>query len=165
MKECSDKTGQLSFCFHIFVPGNFHKKIIMGKILYIFLGIILLSGCAKKSSTDNSPYSNSLQFGAGISISDLNALTGITTTFNASAVIYFRLETIDDRSSSAIKIQIDKQDGTSYNTFTYPAAQDNGHIFISYFTIPDPGIYKATGIIATGNITVATQNLTIIATR
>lgn len=137
----------------------------MGKILYLMLAAILLTGCSKKSTDQTSLYSNSLQFGTGISISDLTALTGITTTFNAGDIIYFRLETIDDRSASAIKIQIDKQDGTSYTSFPYPAAQDNGHIFVSYFSITDPGTYKATGIIVTGNLTVATQSLTIRATK
>jgi len=137
----------------------------MGKILFVFLAAILLTGCSKKSTDQTSPYSNNLQFGTGISISDLTALTGVTATFNAGDVIYFRLETVEDRSASALKIQIDKQDGTSYTTFTYPASQDNGHIFISYFSITDPGTYKATGIIVTGNLTVATQSLTIRATQ
>jgi len=133
----------------------------MGKIFCFLLAAVLVTGCTKKTADESSPYGNILQFGTGISISNITDLTGITTTFNPNAIIYFRLESVDNQGSSPIRIQVDKQDGTAYHTFDYPASQGNGHVFLSYFTIADAGSYTVTGIITTGNITVATQSLTI----
>jgi hypothetical protein len=136
----------------------------MKKLLFVLLGIVILSGCSKKSTTDN-PYSNSLQLGTGINPTNLFDLTGTGTSFNASSLIYFRLESADDQGGSSIKLQINKQDGTSYNSYTYPALQNYGHIFISSFSIPDPGNYTVTGIIVTGNKTVASLGVTILPTK
>jgi hypothetical protein len=137
----------------------------MKKLLFILLGILMVTGCAKKSSDTTNSYSNSLQLGTGISTANYSDLTGVATSFYANAFIYFRLESADDQGGSQIKIQIDKQDGTSYNSYTYPSPQGYGHIFLSYFNIPDPGNYKATGIIVTGNKTVASLNFSVIATK
>jgi hypothetical protein len=138
--------------------------IPMKKVLFVLLGIVILSGCSKKSTTDN-PYSNSLQLGTGISSTNSFNLTGIGTSFYASSLIYFRLESADDQGGSSIKLQINKQDGTSYNSFTYPSVQSYGHIFLSSFSISDPGTYTAIGIIVTGNKTVASQSFTILVSK
>ncbi len=137
----------------------------MKKLLFILLGISFLSGCTKKSTDNTNPYSNSLQLGTGISSVNPSDLTGVGTTFFAYTIIYFRLESADDQGSSSIMIQIKKQDGTTYSSYTFPSLQGSGHIYLSYFTIPDPGNYTATGVIVTGNKTVASVSFTIAASK
>ena len=136
----------------------------MKQLFILLIVIVFLSGCTKKS-TDSNPYSNSLQLGTGISTSNYSDLTGVGTTFPAGSTIYFRLESANDQGSSSIMIKINKQDGTLYNSYTYPSLQGYGHIYLSYFTIPDAGNYTATGIMVTGNQTIATISFTIVPTK
>jgi hypothetical protein len=60
-----------------------------------------------------------------------------------------------------VRIKIDKQDGTAYLSHDYTNPQSYGHIFLSSFTVTDPGSYKATGILVTGTKTVASINFTV----
>lgn len=131
------------------------KKIM----LFIITGLLLVS--CKKTTDNTSEFSNSLQFGTGLNPSNLFELVGVGTVFAKSTLIYFRLESQDDMGGSSIKIQINKGDGSIYNSFTYANLQSYGHIFLTGFSIPDAGSYTATGILVTGNKTVASQNLTI----
>jgi len=136
----------------------------MKKYVFLLLAIALFTGCSKKS-TDSNPYSNSLQLGTGINATSLFDLTGVGTTFYANTTIYFRLESADDQGGSSITIQIYNSDGSSYKSFTYTNDQSYGHIFLSYFLIPDPRKYTAKGIIVNGNKAVASTSFTIIASK
>jgi len=131
----------------------------MKKIIFVIIGVLLLFSC--KKSSDTSEFSNSLQFGTGLNPNNLFELTGVGTVFAKSTTIYFRLESEEDQGGSSVKIQINKGDGTIYNSFTFPSPQSYGHIFLSSFSIPDAGSYTAYGILVTGNKTVASQSLTI----
>ena len=133
----------------------------MKKAIFLVISGLLLVACSKKSSDSTDEYSNSLNFGTGLNPTNLFELTGVGTVFAKSTTIYFRLESQDDMGGSAVKIQINKGDGSLYNSFTYTNPQSYGHILLSYFSIPDAGSYTATGILVTGNKSVASQNLTI----
>ncbi|MDP4281004.1 MAG: hypothetical protein Q8867_02540 [Bacteroidota bacterium] len=138
----------------------------MKKFTFLLLSILMLFGCSKKSDdSTTSEYSNKLQLGKGLNVTNFFELTGVGTTFEANALIYFRLESSSDMSGSDVKIQIDKQDGSSYNSLTYTNTQNYGHIFLSSFIINDPGTYKATGILIKNSKTVASTNFTIYVTK
>jgi len=135
----------------------------MKKIFFLLLITLAVVSCSKKSDSPSaSAYSNKLALGTGLNPSNPFELTGVGTTFLVSSVIYFRLESADDMGGSKIRIQIDKQDGTPYSTVPdYDNPQSYGHIFLSGFSLPDKGSYKATGILVTGLKTVASVNFTL----
>ena len=135
----------------------------MKKFSFLLIIILFLFGCSKKSD-NSSAYSNSLQLGTGMNAATFQ-LIGVGTSFAAESTIYFRLESSDDMEGSEVKIQIDKQDGTPFNTFTFSNPQSYGHIFMSSFSIGDPGNYKATGILTKGTKTIASTNFTIYITK
>jgi hypothetical protein len=133
----------------------------MKKLLFVILSGLILVACSKKSEDTTSEFSNSLKFGTGLNPSNLFLLTGEGTVFPKLTSIYFRLESQDDMAGSAVKIQVNKSDGSIYNSYTFPSIQSYGHIYLTSFSIPDAGNYTATGILVTGNKTIATQSLTI----
>jgi hypothetical protein len=135
----------------------------MKKIFFLLLITLAVVSCSKKSdSTTSTQYSNKLALGTGINPGNLFELTGVGTTFPVSSLIYFRLESADDMGGSKIRIQIDNQDGTPYTTVPdYDNSQSYGHIFLSGFSLPDKGNYKATGILVTGLKTVASVNFVL----
>jgi hypothetical protein len=128
----------------------------------LFIALVIIS-CSKKSDTATSEFSNKLSFGTGMSSTNSFELTGTGTSFATSGFIYFRLESMDDMAGSKVRIKITKQDGTEFES---PADFDNpqsyGHIFLSAFQAPTvAGTYTATGILVTGNKTIASVVLTI----
>ena len=134
----------------------------MKKSVVLFFAVLSLAACKKSSSdTPVNPYSNKLTLGTGISTTNAFDLIGVGTTFSASSSIYFRLECADDMGSSSVTITIDKADGTPYQTFSYESLQSYGHIYVSAFNVKDPGSYKATGTLLTGNKTIASQSFTV----
>jgi hypothetical protein len=135
----------------------------MKKIILMFLAALAFVSCSKKSDDSNSTpaYSNKLELGTGLNPSNLFELTGKGTTFTLLSAIYFRLESADDMAGSAVRIQIDTQTGTAVATYDYPSIQSYGHIFLSSFAVEVPGNYKATGILVTGNKTIASVNFVV----
>jgi hypothetical protein len=133
----------------------------MKKIFSILLISMVVISCSKKSDSTSSEFSNKLTLGTGLNSSNLFELTGTGTSFVVNTYIYFRLESVDDMGGSKVRIKIDKQDGTAYNSIDYPNPQSYGHIFLSSFMITAPGSYKATGILVTGTKTIASVNFTV----
>ncbi|MCX6242197.1 MAG: hypothetical protein NTX43_10365 [Bacteroidetes bacterium] len=133
----------------------------MKRALFTILSLVFLLGCSKSSTDSTSEFSNSLTFGTGLNPSNLFQLTGVGTVFQHGSTIYFRLESQDDMGGSTVKIQINKSDGSAYNSFTFTNPQSYGHILLSSFSIPDVGAYTAIGILVTGSKTVASSPLTI----
>jgi hypothetical protein len=133
----------------------------MKKLLLLVLIALAVVSCSKKSDSSSSSYSNTLTLGTGFNLSNFQ-LIGVSTTFPVSSTIYFRLESADDMGGSKIRIQIDKQDGTPYTTVPdFDNPQSYGHIFLSGFSLPDKGNYKATGILVTGLKTIASVNFVL----
>jgi hypothetical protein len=65
---------------------------------------------------------------------------------------------------SAVKIAIAKMAGSSYvadTSFTFQNPQSYGHIFLSSFTLSTAGSYQATGVLVTGNKTIASKAFTV----
>jgi hypothetical protein len=149
-----------------FYPNKFIQKPktqMMKKIFSLLLISLLIISCSKKSDTATSEFSNNLTLGTGLSSTNSFELAGTGTSFATSDIIYFRLESVDDMAGSKVRIKITKQDGTEFES---PADFDNpqtyGHIFISAFQAPSvAGTYTATGILVTGNKTIASLALTI----
>lgn len=133
----------------------------MKKISLLLLLAIFAISCSKKSDETTSSYANKITLGTGFSSTNFFELTGVGTSFPALSNIYFRLESTDDMGGSTVRIKIDKQDGTAFSTQDYPNPQSYGHILLSNFMIDTPGNYKATGILVTGNKTVASINFVI----
>jgi hypothetical protein len=89
------------------------------------------------------------------------------TTFTrpgANVTIYFRLESAADMGGSNVTILVEtNSSGTwsNYNSFTFTNPQSYGHIFLSSFSIPDAGSFRATGILVTGSATIASKAFTV----
>lgn len=135
----------------------------MKKILFLLLISFVAVSCSKKSddTTSSSGYSNSLTLGTGVNYSNFT-LTGAGTSFSKNSTIYFRLESSDDMAGSKVRLVFYKGDGTYYSTAPdYDNPQSYGHIFISGFSLPDAGSFKVTGILVTGNKTIASANFTL----
>ena len=128
----------------------------------LFALMMVFSACEKSDDSESeSEFTNKIELGTGVNQTNPFILTGIGTTFSANATIYFRLESKDDMGGSTVKIQVNKSDGSSYASWNYPAAQSYGHIMVSSFRITDAGSYTVTGILVTGNKTVASINIVI----
>jgi hypothetical protein len=132
----------------------------MKKIFFLLLITLAVISCSKKSDSTSNEFSNKLTLGTGFT-SNYMDLVGVGTSFTASTAIYFRLESAVDIGGSNVRIKIDKQDGTAFNSFDYVNPQSYGHILLSSFVINTPGSYKATGILVTGLKTVASINFTV----
>jgi len=131
----------------------------MKKLFFLLFIALSFVSCSKKSDT-SSEFSNKITLGTGFT-SNYMDLVGVGTSFTVSTSIYFRLESADDMGGSTVRIKIDKQDGTAFNSIDYPSPQSYGHIMLSSFVINTPGSYKATGILVTGMKTVASINFTV----
>ena len=121
-------------------------------------------GCNKNSSDPNSGFTNKLTLGSGMSGFNLVKEGTSFTRVGLNATIFFRLESATDMAGSGLNITIEKDSlGTwkSYLTFPYTNTQSYGHIFLSSFLIPQAGSFRATGILLTGNKTVASTNFTV----
>jgi len=134
-------------------------------VLYLLLGICFASiNCIKNPSNAASGFSNQLTLGTGMTGF---ALTNEGTTFarlGANVTIYFRLESAGDMAGSNVTIQVEKNSSgtwSSYNSFTFTNPQSYGHILLSSFSMPDAGSFRATGILAAGNVTVASIQFTV----
>lgn len=133
--------------------------IIITSTCLLFTGIV----CEKNPSSSDS-FKNELTLGTGMSGFQL---TGVSTTFarvGGSVQVYWRLESAADMAGSDVVLSIEKNSaGTwnSYNSQTFPHLQDYGHIMVSSITMTEPGSYRATGILATGNKTVASVEFSV----
>jgi len=134
----------------------------MKQILFILILAAISFGC-KKSSSDSSTseFSNNIQLGTGVNSANPFILTGVGTTFLAETAIYFRLESQDDMAGSAVKIQVNRSNGSLYNSFNYTNPQSYGHIMVSSFTISELGSFTVTGILVNGNKSIAGINITV----
>jgi hypothetical protein len=132
----------------------------------IIMVVVFMNGCKKDSSATSSSdqYTNQLTLGTGMNGFNI---TGETTSFSrigGQANIYWRLESAKDMGGSSVTIAIDKQGSggfVSYYSQTYPSPQSYGNIMLSSIVIADTGSFRATGILVTGNVTVATKNFTV----
>lgn len=120
----------------------------------IFALLLLATGCEKDDSPSDT-FSNSLTLGTGLNPSNLFELTGEGTVFPAGSLIYFRLESKEDMAGFPVRINI-KAAGTDIENLDFPAIQEYGHIYLSSFVAPAPGNYTATGILTSGNKSIAT---------
>lgn len=132
----------------------------MKKLLGLALVIIVLAGACEKTSDSTDEFSNSLALGTGMNASNFT-LVGEGTVFQHGTTIYFRLESKDDMAGSDVRIAINPVGTSNYENRDYPSLQDYGHITISSFSVANPGNYTATGILLTGNKTIASVNFTI----
>ena len=140
------------------------KDILISFI--ILMAVILVIGCKKSSNPTSSgdQYSNTLTLGTGMSGF---TITGETTNFyrlGGQAIIYWRLESSADMAGSSVRIAIAKQGTNGFvsdTSFTFASTQSYGHIMLSSFALSEIGSFRATGILVTGNVTVATMNFTI----
>jgi hypothetical protein len=127
--------------------------------------ILIISGCKKDENPASADeYSNKLTLGTGIGENGFQ-LNGEATTFTgANNPIYFRLESQTDMEGSQIRIRLEKNSGSGfvfYNDYTFNNPQSYGHIFLSSFKTGQTGSYKATGIIVSKNLEVASLQFTI----
>jgi hypothetical protein len=82
----------------------------------------------------------------------------------SSVTIYFRLESASDMAGSNVTIKIEKQASGSWaadTSFAFVNPQSYGHLLLSSFSLSDAGYFRATGILATGNSTVAAKEFTV----
>jgi hypothetical protein len=128
-------------------------------VFYLLLGICFASlNCNKNPSNANSGYSNQLTLGTGMSGFTLINQGTTFTRLGTNVTIYFRLESAGDMAGSNVTILVEKNSSgtwSNYNSFTFTNPQSYGHILLSSFTMPDAGSFRATGILAAGNVTVA----------
>lgn len=120
---------------------------------------LAFAGCDEDDSSDS--FSNQLTLGTGLNGNNAFELVGEGTVFPAGSLIYFRLESKDDMNGSMVRIRIQNLGTATTQDFDYPALQDYGHIYLSSFTIPAAGSYSATGILISGNKTIASINFTL----
>ena len=132
----------------------------MKKIFFLLLITLAVVSCEKEEGVNDDAWKDKLTLGTGFT-SNYMDLVGVGTSFTASTAIYFRLESELDIGGSNVRIKIDKQDGTAFNSFDYVNPQSYGHILLSSFVIDTPGSYKATGILVTGLKTVASINFSV----
>ena len=131
-------------------------KTLVGCMLALALA---LAGCDQDDSSDT--FTDQISLGSGLNSSNLFELTGEGTVFPAGSLIYFRLESKVDMNGSMVRIRIQNLGTAVTQDFDYPALQDYGHIYLSSFSILTAGNYSATGILVSGNKTVATINFTL----
>jgi hypothetical protein len=134
----------------------------MRKLTGLLLVIIVLaSACKKKDAAATDEFSNSLKLGTGMNASNFT-LTGEGTSFTPLSTIYFRLESKDDMAGSPVLVNISLAGSSVVIThFDYPSLQSYGHLYLSAFAIPIAGSYVATGVLTTGNKTIASVNFTV----
>ena len=133
--------------------------------LLLICFILITAGCKKDENPASSDqYTNKLTLGTGIGGNGFQ-LAGEGTTFTgASNQIYFRLESQADMEGSQIKIRLEKNSGAGYvfyQDFSFNNPQSYGHIFLSAFIPGQIGNYKATGIIVSKNLEVASLQFTV----
>lgn len=133
----------------------------MKNVIFILFTLAVISSGCKKSEDSTSEYNNKIELGTGLDPSNSFILTGVGTTFASTATIYFRLESQDDMAGSIVKIQVMNSDGTLYNAWEYPNPQSYGHIMVSSFRIAETGNYTVSGILVTGNKTIASISVVI----
>ncbi|MCX6143542.1 MAG: hypothetical protein NTZ35_09995 [Ignavibacteriales bacterium] len=135
-------------------------------ILTAVLLMSLLAGCKKDdASTNSDQFTDNLKLGTGINASAMT-VSGETTTFigTPNNMIYWRLESKDDMAGSSVTIKIEKNVSGTFSTvqsYPFPNPQSYGHIMLSSFPWSTAGSYRATGILTTGNKTVATRDFTV----
>jgi hypothetical protein len=142
-----------------------NKELTM-RIAIVLTSFLLLSTCifCEKNPSSSDTFKNELTLGTGMSGFQL---TGVSTTFTlagGSQQIFWRLESAADMAGSDVTISLEKISGgafVSYKSFPYPHVQDYGHIMLSSFTVTEPGSYRATGILVTGNKTVSQVSFSV----
>jgi hypothetical protein len=138
----------------------------MKRTIMLSAAVCLLSmmGCNKNPSDSNSEFSNKLTLGTGMNGFNLvNEGTTFTRT-GANAMIYFRLESAADMAGSNVTIKVEKNSSgtwSNYLSFPFTSIQSYGHIFLSGFSLSDAGSFRATGILATGSVTIASKDFTV----
>lgn len=146
-------------CFldHIISINLEHNTMKNLSVLLLFAILLFSTSCNKSTDSTSSEFSNSLKLGTGFSTTF--DLAGEGTTFQHGTNIYFRLESKDDMAGSPVRINV-KGSGVDVN-FDFQNPQSYGHILISAFSVTNSGSYTATGILTTGNKTVASINFTV----
>jgi hypothetical protein len=130
-------------------------RLLLSTVL--FLAVVSGIGCDKNPAGND--FSNELTLGTGQSGFDL---TGVSTSFTRNSIVFWRLESADDMAGSQVIIKIDTITGANVGSSTFNNPQSYGHIMVSQVTVPgNPGSYRATGILATGNKTVAGIDFTV----
>ncbi len=139
---------------------------------YSFLALaisicLILTACKKDDPASSSDqYVNKLTLGTGMNASNFTLVgEGSSFTRGASyALIYYRLESVNDYGGAGISIKIEKQSGSNYTTvgtYSYPNPQSYGHIIMSSFTVTDVGSFRATGLLTNTSNVIATANFTV----
>jgi len=137
------------------------KPIVMYALL---AGCIFSVGCNKNPSDSNSGFSNKLTLGTGMNGFNLVNEGTSFTRIGSNVTIYFRLESASDMAGSNVAIYIEKSISgrwSTYNSFLFTNPQSYGHIMLSSFTISDAESFRATGILVTGNTTVASKEFSV----
>jgi len=126
--------------------------------------MVFIIGCDKESNSTSDQFSNKLTLGTGMNGFTINGETTNFSRIGGNAIIYWRLESAADMAGSAVRIDISKQSTsgwTSETSFNFPSTQNYGHIMLSSFFLTSAGNYRATGVLVTGNVTVASKDFTV----
>jgi hypothetical protein len=126
-----------------------------------FCFLIMAGISCEKNPASNDGFKDSLTLGTGMSGF---TLTGASTTFTrigGSLQLYWRLESAADMAGSDVTITITPVSGGSPVSQTYAHLQSYGHIMLSSINVTAAGSYRATGILVTGNKTVASVDFTV----
>lgn len=131
----------------------------------VFISLCLLSiGIVCEKNPSSNEFKNDLTVGTGTSGFQLTGTSATFTLVGGSVQIFWRLESAADMAGSDVMLSIEKNSaGTwvSYNSQMFPHLQDYGHIMVSSITITEPGSYRATGTLVTGNMTVASVDFSV----
>jgi hypothetical protein len=126
--------------------------------------MVFINGCDKESNSTSDQFSNKLTLGTGMNGFTINGETTNFSLIGGRATIYWRLESAADMAGSAVRIEISRQSTSGWtndNSFNFPSTQNYGHIMLSSFSLANAGNYRATGVLVTGNVTVATKDFTV----
>jgi hypothetical protein len=134
-------------------------------LLFALTLVIVLAGCKKDDPTSSSDqYTNKLTLGMGMSGFTITTEATVFYAVAGRATVYWRLESAADMAGSSVTMKIERQAAGVFVTdtsITYTNPQSYGHIMLSSFTLPRTGSFRATGLLATGTVTVASQTFTI----
>ena len=126
--------------------------------------MVFISGCDESSNSTSDQFSNKLTLGTGMNGFTINGETTRFSLIGGRVTIYWRLESAADMGGSAVRIDINRQSVSGWtvdNSFTFPSTQNYGHIMLSSFFLTSAGNYRATGVLVTGNVTVASKDFTV----
>lgn len=134
------------------------------RMLLTALCFFSMVGCNENPTDSNSGFSNKLTLGTGMNGFDLvnEGATFIRT--GAKVTVYFRFESAADMAGSNVIVKVEKNTSGTWSddtSFTFTNPQSYGHILLSSFSLSNAGSFRASGILATGNVAIASKEFTV----